>query len=307
MCKHLLSLWDIQQSDYRQLIQRSVEFSTAPATVGSSLKGKCVGLYFQKTSTRTRTSFAVAAARLGATPLAYGPGDLQIATGESVEDTAHVLSGYLDALVVRMAGDQKELRGMAANAQIPVINAMSSDEHPTQALSDVAMLKRHFDELNGVRLLYLGEGNNTAAALALAVSRIHGMEIELLTPPGYGLPAQLIGQCDELSRLHGGRVVTSEDLEGITPADAVYTTRWQTTGTTKSDPRWRESFGPYRVTAEIMARAHRPGRTVFMHDLPAVRGEDSDSAVLDGPNSIAFVQAQQKLFTAMAVLEWSMQ
>ncbi len=193
---------------------------------------------------------------------------------------------------------------MAALSRMPIVNAMTADEHPTQAISDLAMMTRHFGALDGLRVLYVGEGNNTAASLALAISRVSGMSLELLTPAGYGLAPPIVERVCALSREHGGAVVEHHDtVAAVGDFDVVYTTRWQTTGTEKADALWRERFAPFRVSAALMDRVgHRT--TVFMHDLPAVRGEDCDSEVLDGARSIAFEQARQKLFTAMAVLDW---
>jgi ornithine carbamoyltransferase len=211
----------------------------------------------------------------------YGPHDLQTNTGETIGDTVRVLSGYLDALVVRTAAEPEELCTMAELDCMPIVNAMTADEPPTQAISDLAMITRHFGHLRGLRLLYVGEGNNTAASLALAVSRIAGMELTLVTPAGYGLMPSIVAKVRALSGRFGGMVTEEHATSRISPAfDVVYTTRWQTTGTIKSDPRWRKHFAPFRADELLMAR--REG-TVFMHDLPAIRGEDCDGAVLEGP------------------------
>lgn len=305
MVRHLLSLADLEQSDFLHLIARSAEMGSRPELIRNCLSGRSIGILFRKPSTRTRTSFAVATVRLGGIPIVYGPHDLQTNTGEAIEDTVRVLACYLDGLVVRTAGEPEELRVMATIDRLPIINAMTADEHPTQAISDLATLLRRFGRLEGLTLLYLGEGNNTAAALALAASRVKGLELLLITPRGYGLSDSIVVQAHELGRRFGGRVEERHDFPADIPlADAVYTTRWQTTGTFKSDPLWRERFGPLRVTAALMAAMSKRSGTVFMHDLPAVRGEDCDAAVLDGPQSIAFEQAGQKLFTAIAILEW---
>jgi ornithine carbamoyltransferase len=235
----------------------------------------------------------------------YGPNDLQTNTGETAEDTARVLSGYLDAMVIRTAGDPRELEAMAAVGTMPIVNAMTADEHPTQAISDFAMLKRHFGSLEGIRLIYLGEGNNTAVALAFAASRANGFRAEFLTPLNYGLPSSVIEKSVELGRRFGGGVSERHDVPlELEPGDVIYTTRWQTTGTSKNDPDWRKKFVNFQVTSSLMERCSRDSQSVFMHDLPAVRGEDCDGSVLDGPRSIAFEQAQQKLYTAMAIYEW---
>lgn len=305
---HLLSLWDIDQEVFGELIERSGRFAAGRQPDGQRLSGRSIGIEFRKTSTRTRTSFAVAAVRLGAHPMLYGPADLQTNTGESVEDTTRVLGGYLDALVIRTAANHEELVRMAGMNCLPIINAMSAEEHPTQGLSDLAMIKRHFHSFDGLRMVYMGEGNNTAVALALAVSRIAGMRLDLHLPAGFGFSSRVQRRIEELSGRYGGRVQVAERpfeyQPGEPPVDIVYATRWQTTGTSKSDQAWREKFAPYRVTSTLMEQLGRRSQVVFMHDLPAVRGEDCDTAVLEGPGSIAFEQARQKLFTAMAVIDW---
>ncbi|GCE13505.1 ornithine carbamoyltransferase [Tengunoibacter tsumagoiensis] len=270
-----------------------------------TLKDKIVGIYFRKTSTRTRTAFTVGASKLGASVIAYGPNDLQINTGETIEDTARVLAGYLDALVLRTAESIDEMKIFAAYNNIAVINAMSDKEHPTQAIADLATLKNQFGTLNGLDILYLGEGNSTAAALALAISKLEGMRLTLLTPEGYGLPAEILDQAQVFAHQRHTSIEQYHHIDAVPSAvDVVYTARWQTTGSSKEDPNWREYFKPFRVTPALMKRISKPYRTVFMHDLPAIRGEDVMSEVLDGQQSIAFEQAHNKLFGAMAVLEW---
>ncbi|MBV9104847.1 MAG: ornithine carbamoyltransferase [Verrucomicrobia bacterium] len=307
MSAHFLSLAHLSRAEFLRIVARAVVIAEHPEKA-KNLVGSFIGMYFRKTSTRTRTSFAIGAMKMGAGLITYGPNDLQVSTGESLHDTARVLSGYLDALVVRTADDPRELQVMAAAGGLSIINAMTSDEHPTQALSDFATLKRRFSRLEGLKLLYLGEGNNTAAALALAASRCPGFEATFLTPKGYGIPPHLLETAQTMARDCGASVLEAHDLQAVQgPMDVVYTTRWQTTGTVKNDEFWREKFAPFRVTESLMRAVSRPTGTVFMHDLPAVRGEDCDSSVLDGPQSIAFEQARQKLYSAMAVLEWCLE
>ena len=185
-----------------------------------------------------------------------------------------------------------------------VINAMNEAEHPTQAVGDLAALQEHFGDLRGLRVLYVGAGNSTAAALALALARVPAAVLTVLTPRGYGLPAALLANVKRTARANGARVVTTDDPRKLpTQVDAVYGTRWRTTGTTKTDPDWLTSFRPFRVSGSMMSRVSKAQDTVFMHDLPAVRGEDVDAAVLDGEQSIAFRQAEYKLYGAMAILE----
>ena len=271
------------------------------------LKGKVVGIYFKRSSTRTRTSFTVAAIKLGAVPIAYGPTDLQISTGETIQDTARVLSGYLDALVIRTNESIEEMRMFAAQGEMAIINAMSDTEHPTQGIADLTTIKQVFGRLHGVKILYLGEGNNTTSALALGVALTEGMRLTVVTPEGYGLPSTFIESVNKLARQRGSLVEQHHNVAELPHAfDVVYTTRWQTMGESKPDLNWREKFIPYRVTQDLMQRVSSGPATIFMHDLPAVREEDVVDEVLDGPRSVAFQQAKNKLFGAMAVLTWCM-
>lgn len=300
--RHLLSLADLSDDCLEGLVRRSCAYASGAATPNGALAGRIVGTYFRTTSTRTRTAFTAAALRLGAQVVAYGPRDLQENTGESPEDTGRVLGLMLDGLVARTSGPAAELRALTGRDTLSVINAMSEDEHPTQAITDLSTMLAHFGRLEGLRVLYVGEGNNTASALALALPRFAGTETCLLTPPGYGVRADKLAPARGYAARRGALLEERHDMTALPAAvDVVYTTRWQTTGTAKPDPDWRRIFGPFRVDAALMDRY--PG-AIFMHDLPAHRGEEVDADVLDGARSVAFQQAAHKLYGAMAVLEW---
>lgn len=303
--RHLLTLADVGAAGLAELVRDSLDIAAGRAGRDRPLDGKVVGIYFRGTSTRTRTAFTAGALRLGAGTVAYAPRDLQIETGETVSDTGRVLSGFLDALVVRTNGPRAELEALAAQERMAVVNAMSEDEHPTQAVADLVTIGEALGRLRGVHVLYVGEGNNSAAALALAVALTPGMRLTVVTPKGYGLPSGVLEQAGELAREHGSAVEHHHDAAQLPRGvDVVYATRWQTMGVPKPDPDWRERFRPLSVTAELMARVSKPSGTIFMHDLPAVRGEDVTDEVLDGPQSRAFRQAEHKMTSAMAVLRW---
>ncbi|TDT22732.1 ornithine carbamoyltransferase [Streptomyces sp. BK208] len=299
--RSLISLDDLSDADLRHIVRRGTEFA-AGGVIGAPLEGDVVGIYFQKTSTRTRTAFSSGALRLGAQIIAYGPGDLQVNTGETIADTGRVLAGMLDVLVARTAEDPGDLRAMAAPGTMAVVNAMTADEHPTQALTDLVTLQQHLGRTRDFALLYVGEGNNSAAALALALTRCPGATLELRTPHGYGLADDVLARAGEQAERHGARIIERHDMAALpNDFDAIYTTRWQTTGTTKPDPAWRDIFAPFQVTAALWDTSPK---ALFLHDLPAHRGEEVTAEVLDGPASVAFRQAENKMYTAMAVLEW---
>jgi ornithine carbamoyltransferase len=255
--------------------------------------GRTVGIYFRKISTRTRTSFMVGALKLGAHVISYGPNDPQILTGETVPDTARVLANYLDAHVIRNNESIAEMRQFAAQDRMAVINAMSENEHPTQSLADHTTLCERFGRLSGLHLLYLGEGNNSASAISLAIAHVPGMRLTLITPEGYGLPASFIEGVQSTAAKHGSEIEQHHDIHRLPRGvDAVYTTRWLTMGIQKTDPDWLDRFRPYGVTPKVMGRVSKKhGSTVFLHDLPAMRGYEVLDEVLDRPQSIAFRQA----------------
>ncbi|HEX6339808.1 ornithine carbamoyltransferase [Umezawaea sp.] len=300
--RDLLSIGDLTDADLEHILHRGLHYARNPKPTARPLDGDVVGVFFEKTSTRTRTAFSSGALRLGARVITYGPGDLQTNTGESLADTGQVLAGMLDVLVARTVLTADRLAELAAGPDLSVVNAMNVEEHPTQALTDLTTLLRHFGRVEGLRVLYVGEGNNTASALALALTRFPGVELELRTPPGYGLAEPFAAAAAEQARRHDCSVVERHDMRHLPRGvDVIYTSRWQTTGTVKPDADWRRTFAPFQVHAGLWEGS--PG-AVFMHDLPAHRGEEVTADVLDGPTSIAFTQATTKMHSAMAVLDW---
>jgi ornithine carbamoyltransferase len=301
--RSLISIDQLTDDDLRGLVERGVHFGRRDGANDKPLDGRIVGIYFRNTSTRTRTAFSSGALRLGAQIISYGPDDLQTKTGESIEDTARVFGSMLDMLVIRSAASADEAGALAAAGSLSVINAMSAVEHPTQALADLTTISEHFGRLTELSVLYVGEGNNTAIALALALPRLKAVRLEFRTPEGYGLPPDVLRRAAAAAQLTNSTVVEHHHMDDLPPnLDVIYTTRWQTTGSSKPDADWRTRFAPFQVTEALWRQSPD---AVFMHDLPAHRGEEVAAEVLDGPRSIAFRQARNKLYSAMAVLEWA--
>ncbi|MFS8201366.1 ornithine carbamoyltransferase [Streptomyces sp. CWNU-52B] len=297
----LFSLAQTDPATLRTLVARSVELFHDRGAHDLPLRGRLGGVLFTRTSTRTRTAFQTGIARLGGVPIAYGPHDLQLDTGESVGDTAQVLGSMLDLLVARTSGPLDELRELSREGGLPLINAMAAEEHPTQGVCDLATLALVHGDLDGLSLLYIGEGNNTAVALAYGIAPVPGARAVFVTPPGYGLAADVLGTARRIAGEKGAVLSETHDVAEVPDhVDVVYTTRWQTTGTSKDDPAWRETFRPFHVDAALLDRW--PDAS-FLHDLPAHRGDEVSGEVLDGPRSLAWTQAAMKLPSAMAVLE----
>jgi ornithine carbamoyltransferase len=300
--RHFISLRDVTPHEFKEIVALGLELSTHGNVAGRNLNGRLIGIHFSGPSTRTRTAFTTATLKLGAAAITYGPNDLQISTGETISDTGRILADMLDGLVTRTNGPQSDMQVFAQQSKMAVINAMSDMEHPTQALSDFITLRQRFDSLRRIHLLYVGEGNNTATALALATALTPGMRMTLLTPSGYGLRPDILEQCVKTSSDADARIREYHSVASAPDdADAVYTTRWQTMGVPHSEPNWRQAFEPFRVDSTLMRKATRSG-AIFMHDLPAVRGDEVTAEVLDSPDSVAFKQAHNKVFGAMAVL-----
>ena len=303
--KHFLSISDLGPENLCYLIDKSLAIASGREKDARPLEGKIVGIYFKRSSTRTRTAFEVGALRLGAQTIHYGPNDLQLVTGETFQDTGQVLSGFMDILVMRSNEPLAEMKALAEQSDMAVINAMSENEHPTQSIADLVTIREALGRLQDIHVLYIGEGNNTTCALAFAVAQTSGMRLTIVTPERYGLPNSELERANILAKRHEAVIEQHHRIDRLPKdVDVVYTSRWQTMGVPKSDPNWRAKFEPYCVTPELMAKVSKSSRTIFLHDLPAVRGAEVLDEVLDGPQSRAFQQAKHKMTSAMAILTW---
>ncbi|HAA15898.1 MAG TPA: ornithine carbamoyltransferase [Cytophagales bacterium] len=299
--RHVISLNDLKPTEIDLIVNRGLTLQAEGKKSHASLDGKVMGMLFKEASTRTRTAFMVGTLRLGGQVVSYGPKDLQENTGETREDTGASLGGMLDGLVVRTSEPIGVLRQLATKAQTPIINGMCAEEHPTQALSDLSTLRQVFGKLEGLRILYVGTGNNTASALALACARIKGVSVEFRTPEGYGLPKSYFSQAQRFAFYNSATVGEQHHMDDLPErVDVVYTSRW---GVPQTGPDWMKPFFPFQVNQGLLKKVSGPG-TVCMHDLPAQRGYEITSEVFEGPQSICLSQAEMKLYSAMAVLEW---
>lgn len=302
----LLSLSDLDARQFTELADCVAEATRCPEAAVNSLAGKRIGLLFTKTSTRTRASFWRAAVDLGSDVTNFGPNELQLNTGESWRDTGAVFAQYLDGLVVRTNGPIEQMRHLAEGVPA-TINAMSACEHPTQALSDYATILEHFGTAENIRIGYFGEGNNTAAALAFLFSRVPGVRLQFFMPESYALPDAARACALDLCRTGGGSVSFEYEIPRNPPTvDVIYTTRWQTMGVDHANANWKDDFRPFMVDGELFERFAAGSSSVFMHDLPAVRGDEVSADVLDGPRSIALRQAYHKRTGAMGAMLWSL-
>ncbi len=300
MLRHLLRTSDLTPGDLEHLLALAAAFKSDPQSARTRLHNESVVLYFNKPSTRTRISFETAVARLGGTPIGVGATDLQLGRGETIEDTAAVIGRYARAFVIRTFAHE-DVERFARVSTIPVVNALTDAHHPCQSLADLLVLREKTGALAGRKLAYVGAGNNVTHSL-LEACALAGVHTAVATPTGYAPDPAIVARARELARESGARIeIGTDPREAVRDADAVYTDTWLSMGDPESERAKRlRALGPYRVDARLMSCA-RPA-AIFMHCLPVHRGEEVDAEVVDGPRSVVFAQAENRLHTAVAVL-----
>jgi ornithine carbamoyltransferase len=299
--RHLLSLATVEPGELREVLQLAHKVKQHPAFLRGAYAGGSLGMVFEKPSTRTRVSFAAAAWRLGMLPITLRPDELQLGRGESIADTGRVLSGYLDALVVRTFEHQLT-EELAAHSAIPVINALTDRHHPCQALADLMTLEESFDSLPRLTVAYVGDGGNVCDSLVEA-SALAGIELRVASPRGYEPDPDVLRWAREIAATTGATVdVTDDPAAAVSGADAVYTDVWTSMGQESEAEKRRAAFARYQVNEQLLGLA--APHAIFLHCLPAHRGEEVTDAVLDGPASRVWVQAENRLHTETALLAW---
>jgi ornithine carbamoyltransferase len=286
--RHFVTGEELADGELQPLLQRASELKAARGAGKGDrpLAGRSVALVFEKPSTRTRVSFEVGIAELGGTPVVLRGDELQLSRGESVRDTAIVLSRYVHALVVR-SGSHEAVEELAEHATVPVINALTPKHHPCQALADLLTLRERFDSTQGVRLAYVGDGNNVARSLAV-LGRVAGTEVVVAAPDGYRLEEGLAEQ-------------TGDPAEAAAGARALYTDVWVSMGDEAEADKRRSDLAPYQLNGELLAKAAEDA--IVMHCLPAHPGEEITEDVLYGERSAVWDQAENRLHAQKALLE----
>jgi ornithine carbamoyltransferase len=256
------------------------------------LEGRALGMIFQKPSTRTRVSFEVGISQLGGTGLYLAAGDLQLGRGETIKDTARVLSRYLDAIMIRTFA-QADVDELAEHADIPVINGLTDEFHPCQALADVMTIRERFEGFAGVRVTYLGDGNNVCHSLMVACAKL-GMDFTAATPEGYEPSDEVVGWAREAAETSSGSVELRHDARGASEgADVLYTDVWTSMGQEEERERRVRDLAGYGIDDELVGLASE--RAIVLHCLPAHYGEEITEAILYGPRSAVWDQAENRL------------
>ncbi|MBR2569388.1 MAG: ornithine carbamoyltransferase [Paenibacillus sp.] len=267
------------------------------------LKGKTLGMIFEKSSTRTRVSFEVGMYQLGGQALFLSKNDIQIGRGETIEDTAQVLSRYVDGIMIRMYAHRTVI-DLARAATVPVINGLSDLNHPCQALADYMTVLEKKGRLEGLKIAYIGDGNNMAHSLMMGGAKF-GMNVAIATPEGYEVDADVAKQSQEFAEQHGASITLTHDpKEAAADADVIYTDVWASMGFEEEQQQREKAFQSFQVNEELAKYAKND--YLFMHCLPAHRGEEVSAGVIDGENSIIFDQAENRLHVQKAIMALTM-
>jgi ornithine carbamoyltransferase len=298
---HLRTLNDLTRDDVAGILERSADLKARFRNGEREplLAGRTLSLLFEKPSLRTRVSFASAMTHLGGGSTYQTTKEAGLNGREELCDVARVLSGFSDAIAMRTFSQQM-IEDFAALSSCPVINALSDERHPCQALTDVLTLTEHFDDLTSCRVVYVGDGNNMARSLATAAA-ILSIPLAICTPPDYALDDATLA---DLRKRHPSAVIdeSTDPATAVKDADVIYTDVWASMGQESEADGRRAVFAPYQVNAALMSKA--PAGCLFMHDLPAHRGEEVTGDVIDGPQSIAFQQAENRMHLAKGLLAW---
>jgi ornithine carbamoyltransferase len=293
--RDLLSLADLTPSETTSLIDLGIRLKTQPSLYRQSLEGRTLAMLFEKPSLRTRVTFELGMTQLGGHALVLGAQEVGLGKREAIKDVARNLARWVDAIMARVFSHESLLE-LAKHASIPVVNGLSNTEHPCQALGDFMTLHEHKQKLAGLTLTWVGDGNNVAHSLIHGAARL-GVRMRVATPPGYEPDAAVV----ELARRAGGSIeLTHDPGEAVAGADAVYTDVWASMGQEAEAEARQQVFRPYQVNARLMRRAG--AKALFMHCLPAHRGLEVTDAVLDGPKSIVYDQAENRLHIQKAIL-----
>jgi len=300
--KHFIDLHeDVSISELEELltIAEDLKAKTKAGIPHPLLAGKTLGMIFTKSSTRTRVSFEVGMYQLGGHPLFLNANDIQIGRGETISDTAQVLSRMVDAIMIRTFKHQ-DVVNLARFGTIPVINGLTDDQHPTQALADLLTIKEHKGTLKGLKLCYVGDGNNVANSLLQACAK-SGMHISVASPASHTCPSFYVDQAKKDAAVTGSRIVmTTDPFAAAKDADVIYTDTWTSMGQESEKAARVAIFKDYQVNGELMSHAAK--NAIFLHCLPAYRGYEVTADVIDSPCSVVFDEAENRLHAHKAIL-----
>jgi len=299
MKRDLMSLQDLTAEEITTILELTAKVKKDPSIGSTVLKGKSIGLVFQKPSNRTRTSFEVGIFQLGGNCIYLGPDEINLGVRESTTDVSKTLSRYLDGIVAR-TNTHDDIIELTRHGDIPVINGLSDLFHPCQGLTDLFSVYEHFGKVRGLTMAYIGDGNNVCHSLLLGCAKL-GMNLKIATPKGYEPSKYILTLSRDLGKLTGAEIDISHDpLRAVTDADAIYTDVWVSMGQEEETKKRLSDFDQFQINEELVANANED--FIFMHCLPAHRGQEVSEGVIDGRHSIVFDQAENRLHTQKAIL-----
>ena len=297
----LISIDDLDSSVLAHILDHARRLKEDPSSGREALAGRQVALIFERPSTRTRVSAEVAVTSMGGHPVVLRGSEMQLDRGESIEDTGRSLARFVDAIVIRTT-EHSRVERLAEAASVPVVNALSDTEHPCQAITDLMTVAEHHDDLRSVSLAYLGDGNNVSHSLILA-GCLAGMDVRVASPPGYEPFGAIVSRCEEIIRESGGSItVVNDPKEAVADAHVLYTDVWTSMGNEDEADERTKVFAPYQVNQALVGLARDDA--LVMHCLPAHRGEEITADILDGPRSVVWDQAENRMHVQKAVLAW---
>ncbi len=297
--RDLISIQDFQPAELACALELATAMKLRPSDYRGTLVGKQIVLFFEKPSLRTRLTFEAGINSLGGSSFFVDQTQARLGARESLSDVAHNLERWIDGVVLRTFAHET-VTEMARHASIPVINALSELEHPCQAMADMQTLQEQFGDLRNVRLAYVGDGNNVAHSLMLAAASL-GASISVATPAGYEPSADVLLAAEKLAIATGSKIlVTNDAVEAVSGADAVYTDVWASMGQEEETAERRKIFMPFQVNQKLFSKAAK--HAVFMHCLPAHRGDEVTATVIDSPRSVVFDQAENRLHIQKAIM-----
>ncbi len=297
--RDLISVQDFLPDELACALDLAATMKARPADFRGILSGKQIVLFFEKPSLRTRLTFEAGINSLGGTSFFVDQTQSRLGARESLSDVAHNLERWVDGVVLRTFAHET-VTTMAMHAAIPIINALSELEHPCQAMADMLTLQEHFGDLRGLQLAYVGDGNNVAHSLMLAAASL-GVSISIATPPGYEPNQEITQAACELAAASGARVQVIDDpVEAVSGADAVYTDVWASMGQEDEAAQRQQLFAPYQVNQRLFSHAAK--HALFLHCLPAHRGDEVTAGVIDSPRSVVFDQAENRLHIQKSIL-----
>lgn len=299
--KDFISLHDFSTEEIKYILNlaHDLKFKQKKGQAHQILKGKTLGMIFQKSSTRTRVSFEVGMHQLGGSGLFLSSNDLQIGRGEPIKDTARVLSRYVDGIMIRTYSHDDVLE-LAKYADVPVINALTDLLHPCQVLADLMTIEEHHGKLKGEKLTYIGDGNNMAHSLMFGGAKM-GMDVVIAAPQGYQPNPEIVKLAMEDAKVSGGSITVTADIkEASKDANVLYTDVWASMGQEGEAKERFKHFETYQINSELLKLAHK--NCMVMHCLPAHRGEEITEEVLEGPQSVVFDEAENRLHAQKAIM-----